>query len=417
MTPLRREPAFLRFLAARTVAVAGAAVTAVALPLLVLRLSGSPFLTAAVSAVAVAPYLLFGLVAGALADRVDRRRLMLVCQACSGVALASLPVASALDVLTVGHLLAAAAVVSTAFVWFDAASFGALPVLVGRDRLPEANSLLFTSGSVVEVSFPAVAGLLIAAVGPAYALGVDALSYLLAGLLLATIPVPLSAPRTSTGVPARGVVARTAHDVREGLSFLWGQPVVRALSLLGFGQSLTAGAVTALLVVYAVEGLGIDAASGSVGSVYVAVAVGGLLAGVLLAPLSRRLPVGWISIGAYTANAVLLVALALTRSVVAGHLLLAAWSTASVLSIVNGITTRQRVTPDELQGRVSTTARMIAWGGAPVGALVGGALATATDVRTTYLLAALGVSTSAVLSWASPLRRRDLLAASATAGR
>ncbi|MEI4271799.1 MFS transporter [Klenkia sp. LSe6-5] len=407
--PLRRDPAFLRFLAARTVAVAGAAVTGVALPLLVFRLSGSAFLTAAVSAVAVLPYLVFGLVAGALADRVDRRRLMLGCQAVAGTALATVPLAAALDVLTVGHVLAAAAVLFTAFVWFDAASFGALPRLVGRSRLPEANSLVFTSASVVDVSFPAVAGLLIALVGPAFALGLDVLSYLVAGLLIASIRVPLSDARRPPAAEGPGLLARTAGDIREGLVFLWQQPVVRALSLFGFGQSLSAGAVTGLLVVYGVDGLGLDPGSGLVGGLYVAVAAGGLIAGASLTPLSRRVPVGWITIAAYAANAVLLLALALTTVVVPALALLVAWSTASVLSIVNGITTRQRVTPDALQGRVNTTARMIAWGGAPVGALTGGAVAGATDVRTAFLVATVGVGLSAVLSTASPLRRRRLL--------
>lgn len=401
--PLRRDPAFVRFLAARTVAVAGSAVTAVALPVLVLRLSGSAFLTAAVSAVAVLPYLVFGLLAGAVADRVDRRRLMLTCQVVAGTALATVPVADAAGALTTVHVLAAAAVVSTAFVWFDAASFGALPALVGRDRLPAANSLLFTSASVVDVAFPAVAGVLVATVGPALAVGVDVLAYAVAALLLASIRVPLAAPR------APAAPTRLRADVREGLAFLWRQPVVRALSLFGFGQSLTAGAVSGLLVVYAVDALGIAADSGAVGAVYVAAAVGGLLAGAGLAPLSRRVPVGWITIGAFTANAVLVVALGLTTHPVTGLALLVAWSASSVLGIVNGITARQRVTPDALQGRVNTTARMVAWGGAPLGALAGGALATVTDVGTAYLLAASAVAVSAALAWASPLRRRDLL--------
>ena len=406
-----RARGFRPFLAARVVAGAGYAITGVALPLLVFQLSGSAFLTAAVTALEVAPYLVFGLIAGALADRVDRRRLMLACQAVAGLALATVPLAAAADALTVAHVLVVALVLHSAFVWYDAACFGALPALVGRDRLTDANSVVFTSASAVDVSFPAVAGLLIATVGPAYALGADVLAYAIAAVLVASIGVPLSAGREPGPAGASAVVARTVVDIGEGLAFLWRQPVIRALSLLGFGQSVTAGAVGGLLVVFAVDGLGLDARSGLIGVVYVAVAVGGLLAAAGLPRLARRVPMGWISIGAYSANAVLVVGLALVPGFVPALVLLVAWSASSMLAVVNGITARQQVTPGHLQSRVNTTARMIAWGGAPVGALVGGVLATATDVRTAYLLAAAGVACSAVLAARSPLRHRELVAA------
>lgn len=410
---LWRDRSFRLFLSARSVAVAGYAVTSVALPLLVFQLSGSAFLTSMVAAIEVAPYLVFGLVAGALADRVDRRRLMLACQATAGAALGSIPVAAALGVVTVAHVLVVAGVLHTAFVWFDAASFGALPALVGRDRLVPANSIYFTTTSVVDVSFPAVGGLLIATVGPAYALGADAIAYLVAGVLIALVPGSLQHERTSrlgasgeTDGPGPGLLGRTVSDIREGLAFLWEHRLVRALSLLGFGQSVTGGAVSGLLVVFAVDGVGLGPDDGRVAVVFVAVAAGGLVAALVLPWLTRRLPVGWITIGAYTSNAVLLVALALVPGLVAATCLLLAWSTAAVLAILNGMTTRQRLTPDGLQSRVNTTARMIAWGGAPVGALVGGVVAQVTDVRTAYLVMAVGVATSAVLSWFSPLRHR-----------
>lgn len=415
---LWRDRSFQLFLSARSVAVAGYAVTSVALPLLVFQLTGSAFLTSTVAAIEVVPYLVFGLLAGALADRVDRRRLMLACQATAGVALASVPVATALDVLTVAHVLVVAGVLHTAFVWFDAASFGALPALVGRDRLVSANSIYFTTTSVVDVSFPAVGGLLVATVGPAYALGADAITYLVAGVLIALVPGSLqhqqpprvgAGPCSETDESGPGLLARTVADIREGLAFLWDQPLVRALSLFGFGQSVTGGAVSGLLVVFAIDGIGLRSDDGRVALLFVAVAAGGLVASLALPWLTRRLPVGWITIGAYTVNTILLVAVALVPGLLAASCLLFAWSTAAVVAILNGITTRQRLTPDGLQSRVNTTARMIAWGGTPVGALVGGAVAQVADVRTAYLVMTLGVATSAALSWFSPLRHGSRL--------
>lgn len=416
-TALLRDQRFLLFLSARTVSVAGYAITAVALPLLVLRLTGSAFATALVAAVEVLPYFVFGLVAGAVADRLDRKRLMLGCQFVAALSLASVPAASLAGFLTPVHVFVVAALVATCFVWFDAASFGALPALVGRDRLAGANSLVFTSATVVEVSFPAVAGVLIAAVGPALALGADAVSYLLAAVLLWRIPgslqgVPRSPDRSDgddTPVAALSGMRRTATDIREGLEFLWGHDVVRSLSLLGFGNSVTGGAVTGLLVVYGVQTLGLSTSDARIGALYSAAAAGGLVASMLLPRLSRTIPIGWITIGALTANPVFLVALALAPNLAIALPVYLLWAATWMLAIINGITARQLVTPDHLQSRVNTTARMIAWGGTPFGAILGGLIAETTSVRTAYLVMPVAVATSAALAWRSPLRRRDLM--------
>lgn len=412
---LRHDRSFVLFLSSRTVSVAGYAVTAVALPLLVLQLTGSAFLTALVAAVEVVPYLVFGLVAGALADRVDRRRLMVGCHVIAALALATIPVASAAGVLTAGQVLTVALVTSTCFVWFDAASFGALPALVGRDRIVAANSAVFTSATLVELSFPVVAGILIATIGPALAIGVDAVSYCLAAVLLWWIPLGMQgAPRQKAeadGSPVRRVV----KDIREGLTFLWHNDLVRSLSLYGFGNAVSGGAVTALLVVYGVRELGLSTSDWRLGTLFGAAALGGLSASLMLPRLVRAFPVGWISIGALTAHPVLLVAVAIAPSLAVALPLLVLWAGSWLLAIINGISARQLVTPDHLQGRVNTTARMIAWGGAPVGALIAGVIAQTSSVQTAYLVMPLAVAVSAALAWRSPLRRRDLVPSSAPA--
>lgn len=151
---LRHDRALVLFTAARVVAVTGSAVTGVAMPLLVLQLSGSAFLTALVAAGQVAPYLMFGLIAGAVADRVPRRRLMVAAQLSSAAALTTVPLAHAADLLAPAHALVVVLVVATSFVWFDAAAFGALPAIVGRDRIVAANSLVWTSSTLVAIAAP-----------------------------------------------------------------------------------------------------------------------------------------------------------------------------------------------------------------------------------------------------------------------
>ncbi len=139
---LLRDRAFLRYFVGETVSLGGTEITLVVLPILVFQLTGSPLQTATLTAIQVLPYLVFGLFAGAVADRVDRRRLMVACDMLNVLLLASIPAASALGILTVPQIYVVAALSATAFVWFDAANFGALPYLVGRDRIVTANSVM-----------------------------------------------------------------------------------------------------------------------------------------------------------------------------------------------------------------------------------------------------------------------------------
>ncbi|MFC0623476.1 MFS transporter [Kribbella deserti] len=400
---LLRDKVFMYFLLARTVAVLGSAITSVALPLLVFQVTSSPLITSLVTAVQVLPYLVFGLVAGAMADRLPRRRLMLACQAVSAAALLTVPLASWLGGLTAPHAVAVAAVVATSFVWFDAASFGALPALVGRARIVPANSMVWTVTTLVGLGGPVVGGVLVAAVGAAPALSFDAASYVVAGALLALIGRSFDAP----GARAEGQPReRLRTGIKEGLQFVWQHPVVRSLTLLGVGNSITGGAVSALLVVFAVRDLGLSEDGGGVGLVVGIVAAGAFLAAVALPRLTSRVPIGWITIATLTTSPLALLLTAAAPSLPWATVPLLLWSLTSTLTILNGINARQIVTPLELQARVNTTARMLAWGGTPLGALAGGLLAEAASARFAYAVMSTAVLVSAVLAWRSPLRHR-----------
>jgi hypothetical protein len=394
-----RNASFRFFLTARTVAVAGAAVSAIALPLLVYDLTGSPLATSITTTGAVAPYLLFGFVAGAVADRTNRRAVMLTAQACASASLLSVPVASALGSLTAAHVIAVAFGIGTAFVWFDAAAFGVLPQIVGRSALPAANGVLWTASTVADVSVPAVAGLVIGVIGPAWALGIDGASYVLAAVLIA------AATRRLPAVPrARAPRPTVLADIREGLSFLRRHTLLCPLTFLGFGNSLAQGAVTSLLVVYARTQLGVEAEGPALGVIWTAVALGGLAAAVSVPRLGRRYPVGAISIAAYATGTVALVGVLVADGLALALPALAVYSWAATCAILNGIGVRQQLTPDRLQGRVNTTARMIAWGGTPLGAVGAGAIAQMSDVRSAYAVAAVCLGVTAVVAWCSPLR-------------
>ncbi|EME16455.1 MFS transporter [Rhodococcus triatomae] len=394
-----RNTSFRLFLTARTVAVAGAAVSTIALPLLVYDLTGSPLATSITTTGAVAPYLLFGFVAGAVADRTNRRAVMLTAQACASAALLSVPGASALGSLAAAHVIAVAFGIGTAFVWFDAAAFGALPQIVGRSALPAANGALWTASTVADVSVPAVAGLVIGVIGPAWALGIDGASYVLAAALIA------AATRRLPVVPRAGGPKPTVlTDIREGLSFLRRHTLLCPLTFLGFGNSLAQGAVTSLLVVYARTQLGVEAEGPALGVIWTAVALGGLAAAVSVPRLGRRYRVGAISIAAYATGTVALVGVLVADGLTLALPALVVYSWAATCAILNGIGVRQQLTPDRLQGRVNTTARMIAWGGTPLGAVGAGVIAQMSDVRSAYAAAVVCLGVTAVVAWCSPLR-------------
>ncbi len=400
---LLAERSFFLFWSAHAISEVGSRITYVVAPILVYQLTGSALGTGVLAGLQAVPYLLFGLVAGAIADRADRRRLMVGSSLLQTVILASIPIASAAGVLRVEQVFVVALLSATLFVWFDAANFGALPLIAGRDRLVEANAAVSGASSLIAVVAPAIAGVLAATIGPANAIGLDAVSYGLSAVALLLIRTPFST-RHLEAASVEPVLRRLVADVREGLRFLWGHRLVRSLTLLGFGVSFTGGAVTGLTVVYGVRALGLPDSGVGIGLLFSAAALGSLASSLLLPRLNRRYATGSITLAGLTVAVVAVAALALVTNFVAALVFFAAWGGAQTLVIINGISLRQQVAPDHLQGRVNVSARMIAWGGMPFGAAAGGALAQVTSVEATYLIMAVGVAISALIGWFSPLR-------------
>ncbi len=398
---LREDGPYLRYWIAGRVSYAGSMITSVVLPVLMYRRTGSPLETSVLVAMEFVPYLTFGLFAGALADRMNRQKLMWGCELASAVLAASVPAASLAGGLTTAQMIAVAAGIGTTFVWFDSASFAALPALVGRNRIVGARSSISAADSISTMAGPAAGGILAATIGPANAMILDAASYVISAWLIATISRRLSAPADARqALTARRVRA----DVAEGLRYLWHQRQVKALTLIGTASSVTGGAIIGLLVVYANRQLGLPRTSALIGVLYAAGGLGAFAASAALPALARRFPVPAITLAGTAARAGLLVGFALTHRVAAALVCYAALVGCSQLTILNGITYRQQVIPDRLQGRVNVVARMTAVGGQPLGSVLGGALATVLDVRAALLVTGLGTGAALVYGAAGPLR-------------
>jgi predicted MFS family arabinose efflux permease len=303
------------------------------------------------------------------------------------------PAAAALHLLAVPQLFIVALGIGTAFVWFDAANFGALPSLVDRQQLPAALSLIDSSGTIALLIGPALGGALLAVMAPPYALGFDAASYLMSALLLTSIRRPFRRPQQKQG-PRK----RIHHDIAEGVRYLWQHQVIRTLTLSVFGACLSWGGTFGLLVVYANRALHLTRADARLGLLYAIGEVGSLISVAAVPKLIRRLAIGPLMAGFLAANVAALVLLSLAPSYGWALLLFCCYELVYVMVISTGVTVRQMLTPEHLQARVNTVGRLIAYGGQPVGAVLGGLLAELLPIRLTFGLLAIGVAAGAGLA-------------------
>ena len=360
----------------------GTSVSGVVLPLVVYETTGSAALTGALFALRVVPYLLFGLVAGPIADRGNRRRLIIGGNLAEGALVATIPIAHLLGVLTIAQIFVVALLAATAFVFSDAAVFGAVPALVGPERLPAANGFLSTLAAGAEIVGPVIAGVLVAAVGATNAIWIDAASFFVAATVQSTIRSSFREP----GGSSAGVERRRATLTR-ALQFIRGERTVATLLVSGFGNSFAFGTVIGLLVPYAVEELGVQANDSRIGLLYGAFGVGSLAAGLVFARVFRPDRVRVLTPGTLLLAGGLIAILAANTRWIPALLTIAAYSLAIGTAIIVGITYRQLAAPDDLRSSVNVIGRMIAWGGQPFGAATGAAIAATTDVPTAYIVA------------------------------
>jgi predicted MFS family arabinose efflux permease len=374
----------------------------VALPILVFGLTGSTFLTGLVVALEALAYLLFGLFAGVLADRVRRRRLMVTTDCVNALLIGSVPVAAAAHHLTPAHVLVVAGLSGVATVFFDAADFAALPLMVGSDRLTTASSALFGPHTAIGIIAPGIAALLFKVLSVPSVLALDALSFLASALLLRALHTALTGTRTGAAP------ASTWRDLLVGLRFVWRHPTIRPMTLMSFAHSASGGAVMGQFAPLASHLLGRAHEKTGASLEFLAWGVGGFLSSLVLPWLSRRLAGPWIALvfGPLSAVCLALCALAWSFPWLLGLLL--CWGLCYATVATNNIIFRQSRTPEPLLSRVNTAGRVLAWGlGAATGALVGGAVASAFGVRSAVVAGAAFGALSVAIGWLSPLRRSE----------
>lgn len=410
---LWRQPDFLKLWAGQAISEIGSRISRTAVPLTaVLVLGASEFQMGILSGAGAATVLLFGLFAGAWADRLRRRPILIAADLGRAAVLGSIPLAAALGRLTMGHLYVVTAAAGVLTVLFDVAYQAYLPSLVERENLLEGNSKLALSGSVAEVAGPGLAGVLVEWITAPMAILFDAVSFLCSALSVWLIRKPERRPEQRPE-PHMG------REIAEGLRATWNDPLLRALAARTVTAAFFLGFPSSLYVLFVMRDLGLRAA---LLGVIIAVGGAGSLMGALFAEgLARRFGPGPTLIGsAVTIGASgLLVPLAHGSAAVAAAFLIAAQlcDVAWPVYTINETSLRQAVTPDHLLGRVNSAMHLLFWGVLPVGALAGGALARPMGIRATLALGAAGVLLSVLWLVFSPVRGRRQLAAAGIANK
>ncbi len=376
---------FWKFWTGQTISNLGSSITLFALPLLVYKLTGSALNLGISTAANMLPYLLFGLVLGAVMDRVNRKRMMILADFGRAAVVASIPAAFALGILSVYWIYAVGFLESTLTICFEAGQFAAIPSLVSRDDIVTANGRIQASYSGASVLGPLLAGLLVAALPISDLMLFDASSFLISVASLAL--VRRSFNLASGDEPERKSLG---HDVIEGLRYVLKHPVLRNISAMMCLVNFVSTTTGAQLVLFAQQRL--DASYAQIAWLYTAASLGVVVLALLAGPLRRRWSFSQVALGALMLEGLLTIVFSQLRWYWPA---LVVWGVSGGLGILFNINTsslRQAIVPNYLLGRVISIASVLAWSAIPLGALAGGYVIQRTG-NVALVYAAIGLLT------------------------
>jgi len=366
-------------------------VSQIAYPLLVLVMTGSPGIAGLVGFIGTLPYILVQLPAGAVMDRVDRRRLMIACDIVRLVALGSIPLAASLGRLTIGQVTIVAFIEGTMFVLFRLGEVAAIRIVVPPEQHPAALSQNEARLRAATLLGNPIGGVLFDA-GRTVPFLADAVTYLASLVTLLLIRTPFEETRTQQ---RRNVVS----EIQEGITWLWGQHYILIVNL---AASATNGLIQVVILVVIVAERERGASGTLIGLILGGFGVGGVAGALSGGRIAKRLRPNTVVLTTLWIWATLTAAVGVVSNpIVLGALLASLAFMGAVWNIATG-TIYYRLVPDRLIARVSSVGSLTAFGALPLGSLAGGLLIQWFGPSVAGLIAGAGMLVIALLTTAAP---------------
>ena len=390
VAPTRLGVGFRWLLASSWISNLGDGISIAAGPLLVASQTDEAFLVALAALLQWLPQLLFGLYAGALSDRLDRRLIVVIVDVMRAIVLAAIAASIVTGMVSIAVVLAALFLLGTAEVFADNSSQTLLPMLVRRQDLALANSRINAGFITVNQLVGPPIGAALFAIGAALPFAGQAIVVAMGALLVSRISLP--AHRRD---PARATAIR--HDIAEGFRWAFHHAAVRTLVLTIFTFNITFGAAWSVLVLYATQRLGVGEIG--FGLLTTVSAAGGLLATLSYGWITRRVSLGNIMRVGLIIETLTHLGLAITTIPAVAMAIFFVFGAHAFVWGTTSITVRQRAVPSDLQGRVGSVNTVGVFGGLVVGSALGGVLAQQYGVTAPFWFAFAGSALFLVLIW------------------
>lgn len=399
---LRTHRDFRKLFAGTTVGTFGANLNAIALPLTaVIFLDASPVQMGILGAVALAPFLLFGLPAGVWVDRVPYRTTLLACNVAAAVLTGTVPLLAVLGVLAMWQLYVIGFLTGICVLFSSLASATFVPLLVPKEQLLQANAAMAQSATIMGVSGSAVGGALVQVLTAPITLVVDAVSSLVSAAVQGRIRQP------GKPIEPNASRERLGKSIVAGFRALYAQPILRAMLVAATLGALAGQIQAVVLLLFFARDLGLE--PGAIGALVAVAGVAGVVGALVAAPVTE-----WAGHGRTFLAGTLIASLAGIALAMAGGppaLVLAVAIGSQVLRGlgpplygINQVTARQALTPPDLLARVNATWRFLVFGMQPVGALLGGLLGETVGLRGTILISGAGMLLAVAITAPSPIR-------------
>lgn len=402
MKPAARD--YWLFFLGQAFSATGGAASAIALPVLILKETGSATSAGVASALTTLPYAILSVPAGALVDRYDRKRVMMICDTARGLAKGSLAVAMGLGAFSIAHLYAVCFVEGVFSAFFSVAERTALPVIAGPERFSSALSHQLAAVHGAVLVGPILGGLLYERIGKVSPFAFDALTFLVSILTLHGIRTGFQSSAPSPN-PPRLALRRLSGEIFEGIRWLIAHPFIRSGCQLIGGLQL-AYVAASLVTVALAAGMGASAAA--IGRVFAAGGAGGLLGAMAGPAFQKRFGPSQVAVASTWLVVLLLPLFRIADSPSSLGLVYGLMCAVLPVLSVAVVSHRVRQTPEHLQARVGGIANRIMSVSKPVGSCAGGALLDAAGGGPTVLVLAAYLGGLALWFTLSRHTRREL---------